>query len=125
MSNATTTPMRRGPYALAEALAEAAGLDAAAFRRAHRVREWHVVIDGRVVPDAKVRHLRGGGWGFDVVCTCGWESHTGGGVYSYVRNRHIEHAVDIASEALVERGKTAIAALQTALLPVGAADDAQ
>jgi hypothetical protein len=43
----------------------------------------------------RIRHTATmrGRWGYDATCTCGWDSHTGGAVLSYVRQVVWEHKV--------------------------------
>jgi len=38
--------------------------------------------------DEKIRHnaTMRGAWGYDVTCSCGWETKTGGGVRSWLRH---------------------------------------
>jgi hypothetical protein len=90
---------RLDPYWLAKGLAEKAGMDYEQLRRDHRA-TWHVVLGGERI-DAKVRHLRGGGWGFDVTCRCGWESRTGGAIRSCVKQYHVDHVADVVLAVLV------------------------
>lgn len=58
----------------------------------HRIR-WYVYTGGpnneRIPRQASMR----GRWpaGYDVTCSCGWESRTGGAVQSYVRQLVWEH----------------------------------
>ena len=48
----------------------------------HRI-SWFVYA-GR----EKIRHTAKmrGQWGYDVECTCGWKTHTGGAVRSYIED---------------------------------------
>lgn len=46
----------------------------------HRI-SWFVYVDGKQIPrQATMR----GQWGYDVKCSCGWETSTGGAVRSYI-----------------------------------------
>ncbi len=57
---------------------------------AHRIR-WYVVLpSGRLPHTAQMR----GTWAYDVVCSCGWDSHTGGGTLTYLRSLVTEHKWD-------------------------------
>lgn len=51
---------------------------------------WYVYSGGERLP--RTGAVRGH-WpgGYDVVCSCGWESRTGGGTRSYIRGRVWEH----------------------------------
>jgi hypothetical protein len=49
----------------------------------HRIR-WYVYAGGERIPHtASMR----GQWGYDVVCSCGWETRTGGAVRRYVADQ--------------------------------------
>jgi hypothetical protein len=55
--------------------------------QAHRA-TWFVYAG-----DEKIRHnaqMRGQ-WGYDVTCSCGWESRTGGGLKRYVSDQLWQH----------------------------------
>jgi hypothetical protein len=53
----------------------------------HRVR-WFVVVDGE--EHARQASMRGQ-WGYDVVCSCGWRTHTGGAVRSCIERQIYLH----------------------------------
>jgi hypothetical protein len=56
---------------------------------ARHAARWFVYVGtGERIPwQASMR----GTWGFDVVCSCGWESRTGGGLRRYVRELLDDH----------------------------------
>jgi hypothetical protein len=57
----------------------------------HRIR-WFVYAGDEMIPHtSKMR----GTWGYDAKCSCGWKSHTGGAVRSYVRNLVDDHKLDV------------------------------
>jgi hypothetical protein len=66
-------------------------------KREHRAR-WFVYT-GQVVDGARERipwqsAMRGFWPGYEVTCSCGWESRTGGGLRRYVRDLLDEHRSD-------------------------------
>lgn len=56
----------------------------------HRAR-WYVWADGAMIP--RKAGMRGF-WGYDVKCSCGWESRTGGGTRRYVNEKLEDHRND-------------------------------
>lgn len=53
----------------------------------HRIR-WYVYAGGNGSPLVKMRHkatMRGHWPGWDVECSCGWQTLTGGATRSYIR----------------------------------------
>lgn len=55
--------------------------------RAHRA-SWYAYVDGQRVPRTSgMRGYRG----YDVVCSCGWDSGTGGGLRRYVEDKLWQH----------------------------------
>lgn len=36
-----------------------------------------------------------GRWDFEAKCSCGWETHTGGAVRSYIQSRVDDHKFDV------------------------------
>jgi hypothetical protein len=56
----------------------------------HRVK-WWVYVDGE-----RVRHTSNmrGTWNYDATCSCGFDSQTGGGLYSYVAEKIQAHRQD-------------------------------
>ena len=63
--------------------------------RAHRAR-WFVYAGGggTGVPLTRIPHqatMRGSWPGYDVACSCGWESHTGGAGRRYVEGQLFDH----------------------------------
>ena len=57
-------------------------------KREHRA-SWFVYVDaGERIPWQSTMR---GQWAFDVVCSCGWETKTGGGTRRYVREQLDDH----------------------------------
>jgi hypothetical protein len=59
----------------------------------HVVR-WFVYTGNPGQPNERIPRtatMRGRWPGYDAVCSCGWESHTGGGVRSYIEQKIWEH----------------------------------
>ena len=85
--------------------------------REHRAR-WFVYAGPAGGPFEKIPHdsrMRGSWWGYDVTCSCGWESHTGGAVRSYVADKLDEHRFDaqgVAERVAAGRPVTAIRGLR-------------
>lgn len=46
----------------------------------------------------RTRFMNGRDWGWDVKCSCGWESRTGGGIEADVRRKIADHRWDVAHE---------------------------
>jgi hypothetical protein len=65
--------------------------------RAHRATWW--VYAGR----EKIRYQKSmrGTWGYDVTCTCGWSSHTGGATRGSVQRELDDHRLE--AQWLAER----------------------
>lgn len=64
--------------------------------REHRAR-WYVYAGPAGGPFGKIPHnskMRGSWWGYDVTCSCGWESRTGGAVRRYVADKLDDHRLD-------------------------------
>jgi hypothetical protein len=57
------------------------------IKRAHKAR-WFAYAGGERIPAQSTMR---GTWGWDVVCSCGWETNTGGGVRSYVEDKLWDH----------------------------------
>lgn len=70
----------------------------------HRMTWWGVIPNaaghaenagdhdaGRDLRVPRTRHMRGGDWGWDVTCTCGWDSRIGGGTQAAVRRAIWDH----------------------------------
>lgn len=57
----------------------------------HRIK-WFVVLPSgeRLRHTAQMR----GTWGYDVTCSCGWDSRVGGGTLTHIRDRVWEHKFD-------------------------------
>ncbi len=71
--------------------------------REHRVR-WFVYAGPAGGPFGKIPHTAkmSGSWaGYDVTCSCGWESCTGGAIRSYVASKLDDHRFD--AQGLAER----------------------
>jgi len=68
--------------------------------KAHRAR-WFVWAGGvKIRRNSKMR----GSWGYDVTCSCGWESKTGGATYGTVEDALFDHRHDAQIEAEVLAG---------------------
>ena len=57
----------------------------------HRIR-WFAVADGQRFPRT---HIMRGQWGYDAVCSCGWDSRTGGALRRYVEDAVADHKRDV------------------------------
>lgn len=64
--------------------------------RAHRAR-WFVYADSKRIPYVKTMR---GQWGYDVVCSCGWDSKTGGAIKRYVAEELWVHRFEAQSEGV-------------------------
>lgn len=53
----------------------------------HRIR-WFARLDGEWIP--RTRQMRGA-WGWDVKCSCGWETRTGGATETSIRRDIWQH----------------------------------
>ena len=53
----------------------------------HRAAWWVYAGSERIRHNAIMR----GAWGYDVTCSCGWDSRTGGAVRRYVREQLDDH----------------------------------
>lgn len=62
---------------------------------AHRVR-WYG-RDGSDVRVPRNRHMNGGDWGWDAVCSCGWQTRTGGAIQERIREAIWSHRWDVAN----------------------------
>lgn len=62
----------------------------------HTVR-WFGVSGHERVPRNK--QMRGRDWGWDAVCSCGWDSRTGGAIQERVREAVAEHKCDVGVAA--------------------------
>lgn len=69
---------------------------------AHSIR-WFVyeTPGGRLIP--RTSSMRGRWPGYEAKCSCGWESHTGGAVRSYVERLVADHKLDVEIEAESQR----------------------
>lgn len=69
--------------------------------RAHRAR-WFVYAGGWGTPTEKILHtstMRGTWAGYDVTCSCGWESRTGGATRSSVEDDLFMHRLMAQADA--------------------------
>lgn len=66
----------------------------------HSIRWFAVSTDatGARIRIPRNRHMRGT-WGWDAVCTCGWDSRTGGALEREVRRQVADHKADVAYAA--------------------------
>lgn len=53
----------------------------------HKIRWWVWAGNERIPRNAQMR----GQWGYDATCSCGWDTHTGGAVRSYVEKEIYFH----------------------------------
>lgn len=53
----------------------------------HKIR-WFVYLAGEKIPRTSTMR---GQWGYDVECSCGWKTNTGGGVRSWLEQEVWEH----------------------------------
>lgn len=64
----------------------------------HAIRWFGRVAPCDEFPDGfvpRTRFMRGRDWGWDVRCSCGWESRTGGAIEASVRRNVAEHRLDV------------------------------
>jgi predicted DNA-binding transcriptional regulator AlpA len=68
----------------------------AATKRAHRATWWVYPEPGNTDRATRIRHQKTmrGRWGYDVTCSCGWDSKTGGGLRRYVAEKLEDHRYD-------------------------------
>ena len=69
---------------------------------AHRARWFARVGPCEEAPDGwlpRNRYMAGKDWGWDVRCSCGWHSSTGGGIEAYTQEVLDEHRWDAQYEA--------------------------
>jgi hypothetical protein len=67
--------------------------------KAHRMTWWAIPFGrdpGRIRRNPS---MRARDWGWDVTCSCGWESRTGGAIQSYVQSCIDDHRYDAQFEA--------------------------
>jgi hypothetical protein len=65
----------------------------------HRI-SWFGVVPGSGERVRRNRHMAGGDWGWDVVCSCGWETRTGGATQQSVRDAIYWHRFDVERETV-------------------------
>lgn len=63
--------------------------------KAHRV-TWYVWAGGEKI--RRTSNMRGS-WGYDTVCSCGWESRTGGATRKSVEDEVFSHRLGAQAEA--------------------------
>lgn len=56
----------------------------------HRIR-WYVYTGNGKERIPRTAAMRGPWPGYDVICSCGWETRTGGGVRSYIEEKIWAH----------------------------------
>jgi hypothetical protein len=56
----------------------------------HRISWWVWAGDQKIRRAATMR----GTWGYDVTCSCGWETRTGGATLRYIRDEVWHHKRD-------------------------------
>lgn len=59
----------------------------------HRISWFGILPDGERVP--RNRYMNGGDWGWDVTCSCGWSTHTGGAIQERIREDIERHRWDV------------------------------
>lgn len=57
----------------------------------HRIR-WFVYAGDELIPRESTMR---GSWGNEAKCSCGWETHTGGAVRSWIEREIAEHKFDV------------------------------
>lgn len=64
--------------------------------REHRATWWVYSEPGNTDRATRIRHQASmrGAWGYDVTCSCGWDSRTGGGLRRYVAECLEDHRAD-------------------------------
>lgn len=60
-----------------------------ASKAQHRITWWVWAGSEKIRRTAKMR----GTWGYDVTCSCGWETRTGGAVRSYIESEVYLHKI--------------------------------
>lgn len=63
----------------------------------HKAR-WFVYAGSERIP--RTSSMRGM-WGYDVVCSCGWDSRTGGATERSVRESLARHRLDVELDAMI------------------------
>lgn len=86
------------------------------------ITRWYGVVPGSGERIPRTRFMNGADWGWDAVCSCGWESRTGGAIQERIRDAIAEHRRDVRldetpgtyaelRETLAELGLTSASAL--------------
>lgn len=65
----------------------------------HRVR-WFGIVPGSGERIPRNRVMPASCWGWDAVCSCGWETRTGGAIRERIREAVADHHADVRSEAV-------------------------
>jgi hypothetical protein len=60
----------------------------------HRATWWVYAGANRIRHTAQMR----GQWDYDVTCSCGWDSHTGGATRRYIQEKLDDHRAEAAYE---------------------------
>lgn len=71
-------------------------------KAAHRVRWFGRTTPGSEYPDGYVprnKWMKGRDWGWDVKCSCGWATHTGGAIEASIQEEIDEHRYHAQFEA--------------------------
>lgn len=66
----------------------------------HRIRWFARVPESDETPDGylpRTSSMVGSSFGWDARCSCGWETHSGGGTQSYIRREIDDHKWDVAN----------------------------
>jgi hypothetical protein len=63
-------------------------------RRDHRATWWVYPEPGNTATRIRYQKTMRGTWGYDVTCSCGWDSRTGGGLRRYVAEQLDGHRAD-------------------------------
>lgn len=73
--------------------------------REHRATWWVYPEPGNTDPATRIRHsaqMRGT-WGYDVTCSCGWDSRIGGGLRRAAAEALEDHRADVQYEKEADR----------------------
>ena len=67
--------------------------------REHRATWWVYAEPGNTDRSTLIRHQSSmrGMWGYEVKCSCGWETNTGGGLRRYVADQLFDHRLDASA----------------------------
>lgn len=59
-----------------------------------------VIVQGRAILVPRNRHMRGGDWSWEVICSCGEHSRLGGGTEAAVKRWVEDHRHDVEHEVV-------------------------